>query len=218
MTESLPVTAVLRVSRATFDPSRFAEVDARSTHQAGYLRAAVQQLPGLIHFYATVSPDGSMVQASVWDTEEHSAQLNHLKEMVVIARGEMEEVGVAFTPIVTSSIGWAILPGAASVPATAVARYSHGAFAPDRFEPIDALSTQQADFLVPAIEQLPGLFRYYEAVAPQGEMTHISIWESEEHANQMAALKEMVVTAREQSTAAGVVFDPIVNYPLSWTI
>jgi hypothetical protein len=28
MTESLPATAVVRVSRGSFDPSRFAEVDA----------------------------------------------------------------------------------------------------------------------------------------------------------------------------------------------
>lgn len=217
MTESLPGTAVLRVSRATFDPSRFAEVDARSARQAGYLRTAVQQLPGLIQFSATVSPNGSMLQASVWDTEEHSAQLNHLKEMVVIARGEMEEVGVTFTPIVTYPISWAILSDA-SIPATAVARYAHGAFAADRFEAIDALSTQQEEFLRPAIERLPGFLRWYSAVAPQGEIAQVSIWDSEEHSDQMAELKEMVVTARGQMTAAGVAFDPIVNYATSWTI
>jgi hypothetical protein len=33
MTESLPATAVVRVSRVTFDSSRFAEVDALTTKQ-----------------------------------------------------------------------------------------------------------------------------------------------------------------------------------------
>ncbi len=108
MTESLPKTAVIRASRATFDPSRFAEVDAMNTKTSKYLIPAVQKLPGLIHFFAGVSPDGSMMQVSVWDSEEHSAQLNHLKEMVVVARAEMEAVGVTFTPVVTYPIRWTI--------------------------------------------------------------------------------------------------------------
>lgn len=108
MTESLPATAVVRASRATFDPSRFAEVDAMNTKTSQYLIPAVSQLPGLIRFYAGVSPDGSMLQVSIWDSEEHSAQLNHLKEMVVVARGEMEAIGVTFTPIATYPVGWTI--------------------------------------------------------------------------------------------------------------
>jgi hypothetical protein len=40
---------------------------------------AVNRLPGLTHFYAGVSPDGSMLQVSVWDSEEHSAKLNHAR-------------------------------------------------------------------------------------------------------------------------------------------
>jgi hypothetical protein len=108
MTESLPATAVVRISRATFDPSRFAEVDAANTKTSGYLIPAVEQLPGLIHFYAGVSPEGSMAQVSVWDSDEHAAQLSELKEMVVIARGEMEAVGVTFTPIVHYPVSWAL--------------------------------------------------------------------------------------------------------------
>ena len=46
MTESLPATAVVRVSRATFDPSRFAEVDAMDAKTSEYLIPAVTQLPG----------------------------------------------------------------------------------------------------------------------------------------------------------------------------
>lgn len=65
-----------------------------------YIIPALRQLPGLLHFYSGVSPKGSVVQISVWDTDEHAAQLNTLKEMVVIGRRDMESVGVTFTPIV----------------------------------------------------------------------------------------------------------------------
>jgi hypothetical protein len=108
MTESLPATAVVRASRATFDPSRFAEVDAMNTKTSEYLIPAVTRLPGLIHFYAGVEPGGSMTHVSVWDSAEHAAQLDDLKEMQVIARGEMEAVGVTFLPKATYPIGWTI--------------------------------------------------------------------------------------------------------------
>jgi hypothetical protein len=108
MTESLPPTAVVRVSRATFDPSRFAEVDAMNTKTSKYLIPAIKRLPGLVHFYAGVSPEGSAVQVSVWDSGEQAAQLDRLTEMTVDARGEAEAVGVTFTPIVTYPVNWTI--------------------------------------------------------------------------------------------------------------
>ena len=46
MTESLPPNAVVRASRATCDPSRFAEVDAMDAKTSEYLIPAVTQLPG----------------------------------------------------------------------------------------------------------------------------------------------------------------------------
>lgn len=100
MTEPLPPSAVIRISRANFDPSLFAEVDAMSKKTSEYIIPALRRLPGLIHFYAGVSPKGSVVQVSVWDSDEHAAQLNTLKEMVVDGRRDMETVGVTFTPIV----------------------------------------------------------------------------------------------------------------------
>ena len=108
MTESLPATAVVRVSRATFDPSRFAEVDAMNKKTSEYLIPAIRRLPGLIRFYSGVSPEGLIVQVSVWDSDEHAAQLNRLTEMTVDARGEAEAVGVTFTPIVHYPVNWTI--------------------------------------------------------------------------------------------------------------
>jgi hypothetical protein len=97
--EVLPTSTVVRVSRASFDPSRYAEVDAASKKTSEYIIPALRRLPGLIHFYAGVSPKGSIVQVSVWDTDEHAAQLDRLKEMVVDGRRDMEAVGVTFSPI-----------------------------------------------------------------------------------------------------------------------
>ena len=108
MTESLPATAVVRVSRGTFDPSRFAEVDAMNKKVPEYLIPAIKRLPGLIHYYTGVSPEGSIVAVSVWDSDEHATQLDQLKEMIVDARGEAEAAGVAFTPILDYPIGWTI--------------------------------------------------------------------------------------------------------------
>lgn len=104
--ESLPTTAVVRVSRASYDPSRFAEVDAMSKKTSEYIIPAIRRLSGFIHFYAGVSPKGSIVQVSVWDTDEHAAQLDRLKEMVVDGRRDMEAVGVTFTPIFNYPIDW----------------------------------------------------------------------------------------------------------------
>jgi hypothetical protein len=108
MTESVPAAAVLRISRAAFDPDRFAEVDAMNEKTSEYLIPAIKRLPGLIHFYAGVSPEGSAVQVSLWDSVEHATQLDHLSEMTVDARGEAEAAGVEFTPIVNYPVGWTI--------------------------------------------------------------------------------------------------------------
>jgi hypothetical protein len=108
MTKSLPGTAVVRVSRGNFAPGRFAEVDAVNKKVSEYLIPAIQRLPGLIHFYVGVSPEGSVVNVSVWNSDEHAAQMDRLTEMTVDARGEMEAVGVTFAPIVNYPINWTI--------------------------------------------------------------------------------------------------------------
>jgi hypothetical protein len=47
-------------------------------------------------------------------------------------------------------------------------------------------------------------------------MIHVSVWQSDEHANQLNRLKEMIVDARADADAVGVSFIPIVNYPIAW--
>jgi hypothetical protein len=72
--------------------------------------------------------------------------------------------------------------------------------------------------LTPAIRKLPGLIQYFAAVSPSGSIVHVSIWESDAHAQQMSSLKEMIVDARQDAEAVGVQFTPIVNHPISWTV
>lgn len=65
----------------------------------------------------------------------------------------------------------------------------------------------------------PGLIGYYAGASPDGTIAHVSIWDSEEHANQMGRLKEMIIDARADAEKAGVSFTtPIVNYPVDWVV
>ncbi|MBO0852339.1 MAG: hypothetical protein J2P18_01065 [Nocardia sp.] len=97
MPESLPTTAVVRVGRVTFDPSLYDAVVSADKKTSEYLIPAIRQLPGLLHWYAAVSPEGSLSQVSIWDSEEHAAQMDDLKEMRVTARADLGAVGVTFT-------------------------------------------------------------------------------------------------------------------------
>lgn len=108
MTESLPASAVVRISRGSFDPSRFADVEAANSKTSQYLIPAINRLAGLLHYYAGVSPEGSIVHVSIWDSDEHAAQLSRLTQMTVDARAELEGAGVTFTPIVNHPIAWII--------------------------------------------------------------------------------------------------------------
>ena len=103
-----PDTAVVRVSRGDFDPTRFAEVQAMTVATGRYLVPDIKQLPGLIGYYAGASRDGSMVHVSIWESDEHARQMGKLKEMIVDARADAEKAGVTFAPIVNYPLDWSI--------------------------------------------------------------------------------------------------------------
>jgi hypothetical protein len=105
-----------------------------------------------------------------------------------------------------------------SIPGTAVIRVSRGNFDPASFTEIERMTKGTGTYLIPAIRRLDGLLGYYAGASPDGSMVHVSIWQSEQHAQQMGKLKEMIVDARSHAEAAGVEFIPIVNYPVSWHI
>lgn len=99
---------VVRVSRGKFDPGRLAEVHEMMMATSSYLIPAIRRLPGLISYYSGASPDGSMVNVSVWESDEHAAQMGTLKEMTVDARKDSAAVGVAFINVVNYPIAWTI--------------------------------------------------------------------------------------------------------------
>jgi quinol monooxygenase YgiN len=106
--DPIPPTAVVRVSRANFDPARFPEVQEMTVATSRYLIPAIKKLPGLISYYVGTSPDGSAVHVSVWESDEHAQQMSRLKEMIVDARQDAEKAGATFTPIVNYPIDWTI--------------------------------------------------------------------------------------------------------------
>jgi hypothetical protein len=52
-------------------------------------------------------------------------------------------------------------------------------------------------------EKLPGMRHYFAAVSPLGSVVHVGLWDSDEQANQMSQLNEMIVTARSHAEAVG---------------
>jgi hypothetical protein len=64
-TTTLASSAVIRVSRGTFDPARFEEVERMTRETGKYLIPAIRQLPGLVEYFAAASPTGSIVHVSV---------------------------------------------------------------------------------------------------------------------------------------------------------
>jgi len=59
---------------------------------------AIQRLPGLLHRFAGVSPEGSVVQVSIWDSEEPAKQMAGWKEMFVRPCADLSAAGVESTP------------------------------------------------------------------------------------------------------------------------
>ena len=106
----------------------------------------------------------------------------------------------------------------ASPPSTAVIRVSIGNFDPARFEEVEQMTRATGSYLIPAIGRLDGLIAYYAGASVEGSIVHVSLWRTNDHAEQMGQLKEMVVDARSDADAVGVTFSPIVNYPIVWSI
>jgi hypothetical protein len=73
-----------------------------------YLIRAIGELDGLHAYYAGVSPSGSMVHVSRWQSNEHAEQMGRLKPMIVDARNDADAVGATFIPIVNYPITWTI--------------------------------------------------------------------------------------------------------------
>lgn len=106
----------------------------------------------------------------------------------------------------------------AELPKAAVLRMSRGRFDPARYAEVDAMIRATGDYLIPAIRALPGLIAYYAATSPEGVTTQVSIWTSDAAGRQMSSLPEMRDRARAEAEAFGVVFEPIIQFPIDWFI
>ena len=104
----IPAGGVIRVSRATFDPERFAEVERMLRDTATYLSPAIKRLGGLLGYYAGASPEGSVVAVSLWDSDAHAGQMGSLKEMTVDARRDAGAAGVSAPAILNYPLAWQI--------------------------------------------------------------------------------------------------------------
>jgi hypothetical protein len=104
----IPAGGVIRVSRATFDPERFVEVERMLRETATYLSPPIKRLGGLLGYYAGASPEGSVVAVSLWDSNAHAGQMGSLKEMTVDARRDANAVGVSAPTILNYSLAWQI--------------------------------------------------------------------------------------------------------------
>lgn len=99
-----------------------------------------------------------------------------------------------------------------------VVRISQGHFAPQNFDEVEHLLRNSLVSLGPAIRALEGLLYYHAAVdRATNAVMNVSIWETETAAKQLDTLAPMLAQ-RPILEAAGVRFDPIVNYAPLWKI
>jgi quinol monooxygenase YgiN len=100
-----------------------------------------------------------------------------------------------------------------------IVRISRGSYPSNRHTEFTARMAEAGTTLVPAIKKLPGCLSYHAATdEASSTMVNVSIWDTLEHAQAMAALPEMAALAKE-FIALGAEFErPIINYPTLWHI
>jgi quinol monooxygenase YgiN len=97
-------------------------------------------------------------------------------------------------------------------------RVSKGRFAADKYDEMADRLKAAEDVLAPEIRALPGLIDYYAGMdRDSNSMIRVSIWDRREHADAMSGLKQ-VTASREEFAAAGVDWEPINTYDVSWWV
>ena len=97
-------------------------------------------------------------------------------------------------------------------------RISRGHFDGAQLSTVEAMLRAAEADLIPAIRRLPGVQSYYAGIdGPSGSMVNVSVWDTLEAAQQMATLKEMA-DLRVHFEAAGIRFEPVVNYDVVWQL
>lgn len=110
-------------------------------------------------------------------------------------------------------------PGVCDAAGMSVVRISRASFPADSYDEVARRLDASQQSLVPAIRRLDGLIGYYAGADPASNtMVNVSVWDTVDHAEQMASLPEMLALAGE-FVELGCVFErPIVNYRSLWEI
>jgi hypothetical protein len=97
-------------------------------------------------------------------------------------------------------------------------RVTRGRFAAEQYDEMAKRLQEAEAVLSPAIRALPGLIDYYAGIDRESaSMIRISVWDTAEHAAQIASLPE-IVSLKVVFEAAGVDWEPSSTYPVSWWV
>ena len=97
-------------------------------------------------------------------------------------------------------------------------RVSRGHFPADRYQEMADRLRAAEKVLSPEIHKLPGLIDYYAGIDEESNsMVRISVWDRKEHAAALSNLK-VVELSRAEFAQAGVAWDPIDTYAVSWWV
>jgi hypothetical protein len=102
--------SVVRISNGTFDLSRLDEVEKLLADSEAALREPLEQLHGLLHYYAGVDRQrGAVTNVSVWSSLDDAHVMDTLPEMLA-QRPILEAAGVTFQVITNHEMLWTITP------------------------------------------------------------------------------------------------------------
>lgn len=102
--------AVVRISKGSFDAEHLEEVERLLADSERALRAALEALPGLLHYYVGIDrAAGQLTNVSVWASQALAHQMDTLAAMLA-QRPVLEAAGVRFEPITNHDCLWTITP------------------------------------------------------------------------------------------------------------
>jgi len=102
--------AVVRISKGRFDLADLAKAERLLRDSESALRQPLTALTGLLHYYVGMDRTrGYLTNVSVWDSLEHSQQMDRLQPMLA-QRPLLEAEGIVFEIITNHEIVWTISP------------------------------------------------------------------------------------------------------------
>ena len=102
---------IVRISILRCDASRFDRLHQLMLESEAALRPGIEQLPGLLAFYAGADPAVcSLMNTSLWDTLEHAQQLDHFQPMLDAGKRFAAEGATFERPIMNYATFWRFGP------------------------------------------------------------------------------------------------------------